>query len=96
VARAIAAKVRQGTLRSEASDVVGGATLTFEIDAGHALENEVLGLLSRVRKDVNELWGRVAAENLKRPLVEKDIRRVTFYFGQNLDDAEDGGRGEIT
>lgn len=96
VARAIAAKVQKGTLRSEASDLVGGATLTFEIDSGHKLEQEVQGLLGRVREEVNELWTRVAAENVARPLDEKNLRRVTFYFGQSLDDAEAGGRGEST
>jgi hypothetical protein len=95
VARAIAAKVQKRALRSEVSDVVGGATLTFEIADGHTLEREVMGLLARVRADVNDLWARVASENAAHPLEDKDIRRVTFYFGQNIDDT-DAGVGEST
>ena len=37
VARAIAAKVQKRALRSEASDVVGGATLTFETSGAPGL-----------------------------------------------------------
>jgi hypothetical protein len=94
VARAIASKVRGGAPRSEADDVVGGATLTFEIAQGHPCEREVLGLLARVRRDVNDLWARVAQANDARPIPEQARRRVSFYFGQNVEETDDAVRGE--
>ena len=88
VARAIASKVRRGAPQSEADDVVGGATLTFEVSASHPLRDEVRGLLRRVRKDVNELWTRVGEHNEQHPTPEAEKERVTFYFGQNVEESE--------
>jgi hypothetical protein len=87
VANAIAAKVRRGA-GSEAGDTVGGATLTFEIAPGHPLEAEVYGLLARVRKDVNDLWARVAQENQRRAIDEARRVKVSFYFGQNVEETD--------
>jgi hypothetical protein len=89
VARAIAAKVREGAPQSEADDVVGGATLTFEVSAAHPLRDEVRGLLRRVRGEVNELWTRVGQHNEQNPIVDSDRELVTFYFGQNAQDVDD-------
>lgn len=86
--RAIAAKVRRGKLRSAADDVVGGATLTFEVSAQHPFEAEVRSLLSKVRADVNELWSRVDRYNERCPIPEHEQVRVTFYFGQMLEEGE--------
>ena len=94
VAQAIAAKVRKGAPQSEADDVVGGATLTFELSAEHPLRDEVRSLLRRVRKDVNDLWTRVGAYNDEHPTPEADKELVTFYFGQNAENASDGGFNE--
>jgi hypothetical protein len=91
VATAIAAKLRRGAPRSEADDIVGGATLTFELPLGHSLEAEVLGLLRKVRRELNELWQRTEAERARAP-EDAECTRVTFYFGQNV--AERDGRGE--
>ena len=88
VARAIAAKVRRGAPQSEADDVVGGATLTFELSASHPLRSEVRGLLRRVRADVNELWSRVGEHNDRQPIADADKELVTFYFGQNAEDRD--------
>ncbi len=88
VARAIAAKVRRGAPQSDADDVIGGATLTFELSASHPLRDEVRGLLRRVRADVNELWSRVGEHNDRQPIADADKELVTFYFGQNAEDAE--------
>lgn len=87
-ARAIAAKVRRGAPQSEADDVIGGATLTFEVSAQHPLREEVRSLLRRVRKDVNELWTRVGKHNEEHPTPEGEKELVTFYFGQNAEDSE--------
>jgi Mn-dependent DtxR family transcriptional regulator len=96
MARAVAAKLRRGAPRSGEADVVGGATLTFEIEPGHPHAQEVLETLSRVRREVNELWARVEAANQVSPLREKDRQRVTFYFGQNVEDGEEEVREEAT
>jgi hypothetical protein len=88
VARAIAAKLRRGAPQSGADDVIGGATLTFELSASHPLRDEVRGLLRRVRNDVNELWSRVGEHNERQPIADGDKELVTFYFGQNAEDAE--------
>lgn len=88
VARAIAAKVRRGAPRSAANDVIGGATLTFEVSAEHPLRAEVMGLLVKVRAEVNELWARVGQVNQDHPLAEADKQLVTFYFGQTLEEAD--------
>jgi hypothetical protein len=86
VARAIAAKLRRGTPQSGADDVVGGATLTFELSPTHPLRDEVRGLLRRVRTEVNELWSRVGEHNDREPIADAERELVTFYFGQNAED----------
>jgi hypothetical protein len=88
VARAIAAKIRRGAPRSAADDVVGGATLTFEVSAQHPLRADVTGLLGKIRADVNELWTRVGKLNDEHPIAEADKQLVTFYFGQSVEETE--------
>jgi hypothetical protein len=88
MANAIAAKIQRGKGRSTAGDVLGGATLTFEVSRGHPLEDEVYGLLARVRRDVNDLWNRVVEQNARHPIADEDKQNVTFYFGQNARDAD--------
>jgi len=86
--RAIGTKVRRGTPRAHAADVTGGATLTFVVDQNHPLREEALGLLRRVRADVNELWQRVQAHNVAHELSE-DQTEILFYFGQAVTDSDD-------
>lgn len=93
VANAIAAKVRRGP-RSVSTDVVGGATLTFEVGPGHPFEKEVYGLLAHVRRDVNDLWARVMQHNEKHPVDEDQKTKVAFYFGQNVEGTEDAVQEE--
>jgi hypothetical protein len=88
VASAIAAKVRSGTLKSDARDRVGGATLTFDVSASHPLAEEVLGLLGKVRAELNELWNRVHRHNAHTPVAEAERIRVRFYFGQGVIEPE--------
>lgn len=85
---AITHKLNQGA-RSRADDVVGGATVTFELDEDHPLRDEVRGLLSRVRGDVNDLWLRVREQNAERPLASSSKERVSFYFGQSTTEDRD-------
>jgi hypothetical protein len=94
MASAIAAKVQRGP-RSAAGDVVGGATLGFDVCAGHPCEAEVYGLLARIRGEVNALWDRVVAINRDRPIPEEDRVKVAFYFGQHVEQPEAAvGAGE--
>jgi hypothetical protein len=85
---AIANKLRISGARSSSKDLVGGATLSFDVYPGHPHESEVYGLLERVRTEVNELWTQVRAANTALPVSDDERVRVTFYFGQNVDDIE--------
>lgn len=98
VANAIACKVRRGSVHSRDSDVVGGATLSFDICDQHPHEDKVLGLLAEVRERINALWNEVEAYNKRHPISESDLRRVYFYFGQYVqeDDETDKINGEDT
>jgi hypothetical protein len=82
VVRAIGSKVRRGVARSSRDDVVGGATLSFDVHPGHPHAAEVLGLLKHVRAQANELWTKVQAHNEAHPVPEDGKLEVSFYFGQ--------------
>jgi hypothetical protein len=82
--RAISSKVRQGLAHSADEHLVGGATLCFDIHDAHPDREEVLGLLKRVRAEVNELWSKVQSHNQLHPVPEEAITEVSFYFGQCL------------
>lgn len=82
VVKAISTKVRLGLAHSSHSDVNGGATLTFLLPPGHPEKDKVLGLLRRVRADVNELWNQVQQYNEQNPPVDDSAIAVSFYFGQ--------------
>jgi hypothetical protein len=84
VAVAIGSKVQRGP-RSAADDVVGGATLSFDVHPGHPSEADVYGLLARVRRDVNEVWNGVVAFNDANPVPDDQKTKVTFYFGQSVE-----------
>ena len=80
--RAIGSKVRRGVARSSRDDVVGGATLSFDIEPEHPHAEAVLGMLKRVRTDANELWTKVQDYNAGHPIAEDKKMEVSFYFGQ--------------
>jgi hypothetical protein len=84
VATAIAGKLRAAETRSSATDMIGGSTLSFSITRGHPFEQQVCGLLQRVRADVNRLWDQVAAHNNAHPIDPDERIEVSFYFGQNV------------
>lgn len=67
-----------GTIRS------GGTTLHFGIRPGHPYEAQVLGLLARVRGELDQLWQKVAQHNREHPAPDDEATRVTFYFGQSV------------
>lgn len=84
VVRAIGLKVLRGTPRSVQADVVGGATLGFDLCEGHPHLEESLALLQTVRAQVNEIWGKVEAHNATHPILEQDRIELSFYFGQSV------------
>jgi hypothetical protein len=84
VAKAIAAKVRLRP-KSDQADVIGGATLSFNVYPGHPFEAEVYALLQSVRASLNEVWGRLAAYNKDHGVPDDTKVKVTFYIGQNVE-----------
>jgi hypothetical protein len=93
VANAIASKLQQGTVQARGSDIVGGATLSFDIRAEHPYRARVLALLAETRERANALWNEVEAFNARNPVPEAERERSFFYFGQYLE-AAPGGEGE--
>jgi hypothetical protein len=89
VVRALSTKLRLGKAQSQALDVVGGATLTFDVHAAHPRRAEVYGLLAAVRTQLNALWEEVEAHNREHPIPEGTGEEVCFYFGQSCHAAED-------
>jgi len=82
VAGAIAAKLRLGALQSAATETTGGGTLNFEVSPRHPLRERVYNLLAEARQKTDELWDAVEAENARDPILEDEVERVVFYFGQ--------------
>lgn len=83
VVTAVGRKLATGPARA-ASDEEGGGTVTFEIATGHPLRGEVVGQLSAIRAQVNELWERVAEHNRVHPDDVGVPEHVTVYFGQSV------------
>ncbi len=79
---AIGMKLSTGKPRSDQADTIGGSTLSFDVHAGHPHREEVLALLGQVRAQVNELWNRVVEYDRQYPTPEAQKQRVSFYFGQ--------------
>ena len=88
VVNAIAAKVRSGKPRSASDDVLGGATLSFDVHAGHPFEPQVERLLADVRGRVGALWADVEAYNAEHLEDAPRRRRVFFYFGQYVEEPD--------
>jgi len=83
VAAAIAAKVRRGAA-SRHGEAIGGATYTFDLNDEHPARDRVLGLLTRMRGEVDALWQEVSTRNRAHPIRDEQKTRVSFYFGQNV------------
>jgi hypothetical protein len=88
VARALAHKLRLIGAEAADRDLIGGATLTFDIYDGHPMEAEIKGLLKRVRDDANALWNRLKDHNERAPIAEDARKRIIFYFGQDLEETD--------
>jgi hypothetical protein len=89
VANAIASKLQLGTVQARGSDTVGGATLSFDVRAGHPYRAQVVALLAETRERANALWNEVEAFNARNPIPEAERERTFFYFGQYLETAPD-------
>jgi len=90
VVTAICAKLSQGDASSSASDLTGGATFTFDLCAGHPMEEELLGTLTRLRDELESTRRRLDEVNggLSRQLDS----RLVVYFGQHYK-TDRGARG---
>jgi hypothetical protein len=94
VVNAIAAKVRRGRGRSQGDDVVGGATLSFDVGPGHPFESRVERLLRDVREQVGALWNDVETYNREQREAPRS-KRIFFYFGQYVEESPEGSEREI-
>jgi hypothetical protein len=83
VVTALRTKLRMGKTQSSHLDMVGGATLTFDVHPEHPLRADVLALLPKVRADVNALWEQVETYNRTHPVPADRAEQVCFYFGQS-------------
>jgi hypothetical protein len=90
VVNAIAAKVRRGRGRSQGDDIVGGATLSFDVGPGHPFEARAERLLRDVREQVAALWNDVEAYNREQREAPRS-RRIFFYFGQYIEESTELG-----
>ena len=86
VVAAIAAKVRTGASVASRDDHTGGSTYHFDMQEGHPLEEEVLGLLARTRERASKLRDSVTRVEHHG---EGHRYRVAFYVGQHRIPAED-------
>lgn len=93
VTTAIANKLALRARADKAADWVGGATLRFELSAQHPHAAEVLDLLRANREIANALWEKVGRHNDQYPPHEAERFIVSYYFGQNIDDASLAGAG---
>ncbi len=87
VAASIATKVQRGAAARKA-DLIGGATFGFDIYPGHPYEEKVLGLLARMRTQIDALWDEVSGYNRDHPVPDERKTKVAFYFGQNVHDGQ--------
>lgn len=86
VTTAIANKLALKANGDSAAELVGGATLRFELTQEHPHKQEVLDLLRQTRQVANALWEKVGTYNDDHPPMDAERFIVTFYLGQNIDD----------
>ena len=95
VANAIASKVRSRVVQSANADVTGGGTLSFDLSASHPHREQAHALLAEVRERVNALWNEVEAHNARKPIPEAERERMFFYFGQYIEERDEGGEPAV-
>jgi hypothetical protein len=84
VCTALSNKLSRGGAAGADDALIGGTTLSFDLCAGHPFENDVKGLLQRVRTDIFTLWNQVSEHNAKEPPADDSLERIVFYVGQNF------------
>jgi hypothetical protein len=87
VVTAISTKLRLGA-SAAASENVGGSTYSYFVWPGHPLEQEVFGLLRRLRSEAAGLRQRVDAVNATMQKKRDEMTRVIAYVGQTVVEAE--------
>ena len=92
MATAIAGKLRLGLTQAVRGEWMGGSTYSFDLWEGHPLHDEVVAMLQSTRERAAELRQRVEDYNAVHP--HEHERKVTFYAGQSVVDAELGLEGE--
>jgi hypothetical protein len=81
--RTLCARLSRLDERSSLSDATGGSTYTMHVWPGHPLEEEVIGTLGRVRRELAGLRTRVVAYNGEHR-VPPEYESVVFYAGQSV------------
>jgi hypothetical protein len=81
--RTLCARLVRPGERSSLSDATGGSTYTMHVWPGHPYEEEVVGTLGRVRRELAELRRRVAVYNGEHR-VPQEYESVVFYAGQSV------------
>lgn len=88
VAKALANKVYLRTRNLDAAKLVSGTTLHFDLTPTHPLLPKVLNLLQQTRALTDDVWQEVYQYNQQHPVKDAERVSLTFYLGQDVDDAE--------
>jgi hypothetical protein len=85
---ALCTKLQRGVQKSGADETLGGSTYGFTVWPGHPHHDEVLGILSRIRRDLSQLRQKVHDYNTNAPGPAQERIGVIAYVGQTLIEAE--------
>ncbi|MBN1609702.1 MAG: hypothetical protein JW940_23920 [Polyangiaceae bacterium] len=88
---ALCNKLRMGTRRASAGDLVGGSTFSYRVWRGHPYYEEAVGLLAEFRARGSRLRDTIAQYNGTHSAAEEDTVRVISYAGQNIIGLESTG-----
>ena len=75
--------------RSSKDDIVGGATLSFDVHDQHPHKEQVYALLATVRAQVNALWSEVRQHNPE--IAVPDEQAAGLFLLRSVGDAPRGG-----
>lgn len=79
--RTLCARLDPDTARDPQREHIGGSTYSLDVDRNHPLRDEVLGTLSRHRRELSDLRRRVNEHNDQRRPTDAP-ERVVVYTGQ--------------
>ncbi|MBN1610463.1 MAG: hypothetical protein JW940_27790 [Polyangiaceae bacterium] len=88
---ALCSKLRMGTRRASAGDLVGGSTFSYRVWCGHPYYEEATGLLAEFRTRGSRLREAIAEYNSTHSAAEEETVRVLSYAGQNVIGIENTG-----